>query len=171
MFTAMKELTFSPSSHPQPTTDLTSPSPPNTTTIIIQHKYLSPPTLLLVLKALAEKQGSKDMDTKDILQMPEFQRYSYEQVRIAQEFLKMNKVHLDGSEYKSCPVGLDKHSKQCKGLMAMPPFSACKKFSTSAHGSTISEALATKGQTALHVAKDKLKNVPYAEIRQSMGEL
>jgi len=98
---------------------------------------------------------------------PDFQKFSFEQVRIAQEFLKMNKVTIDGG---SCPVGLDAGSKQCKSMVAMPPFSACKKYSATSHGATVANSKGG-GKSALDIAKDILKNVPFSDIMGAYGSL
>ena len=105
--------------------------------------------------------------TANILVMDSFKQFSFEQVRIAQEFLKLNSLQNKNSVLSgSCPVGLDKNSKQCTSMMAMPPFSACKAYADSSWRETIKQAKGS-GLSALDIAKNTIKNVPFKGIEEA----
>jgi hypothetical protein len=99
--------------------------------------------------------------------LPEYSIYSFEQVRIAQEFLTQNAASIASG---SCPVGLDKSSKQCTGMMKMPPFSACRSYSSSQWETTLKKAKTDK-LSAEDIAKNVIKNVPYKDIKAAYDSL
>ncbi|GMH47386.1 hypothetical protein TL16_g00052 [Triparma laevis f. inornata] len=117
-----------------------------------------------MLKSLGEKlKTNPALLPKEILIMAEFRKYSYEQIKIAVDFVK-NKDN--NNNFSSCPNAMDSKTGECKNLQEVPPFSACKMYSASSHAMVIADNIVAK-KDAIFVAVNILKNVPLSEIEKN----
>ena len=75
---------------------------------------------------------------------PQFRKFSYEQVKIAMDFVKNQVLNVNPANFSSCPNAIDKSTGQCKNMQEVPPFSACKIYSASSHDGVIAENVVAK---------------------------